>query len=172
MRIRNIILISSTYILLIIVVRFIVSPEKYIYGHDYENKFLEFLIAVVVIPASMGLGSLAKTNKQNRSFGLAILFFIYGFLGLLGSTMIEKLRVSYELNQSYETTTGVIDYTYLQRSSSRSSTRNFNFVVSFVIDGISYYSLPGSTKKEIYHIGDSIKVIYLKRNPFLNKIIY
>ena len=97
---------------------------------------------------------------------------MFGFLGLLTSTFIEKSIVSYQLYKNAKTTIGIVDYRYLEKSTSRSSRVTYNFIISFTVNNKKYTSLPGFTKTEIYNIGDSIKVNYLERNPFLNKIIY
>lgn len=169
---KKIVYSALSYSLIIIIIRFSISPEHYIYGHSYENKFLEFLFAVVAIPVFTSLFYLAKTTKKDKSIAIGILFTIFGFIGLLTSTFIEKSIVSYQLNKDAKTIIGVVDYRYLERSRSRSNRITYNFIVSFTVNNKTYNSLPGFTKTEIYNIGDSIKVNYLERNPFLNKIIY
>lgn len=160
------------YTLFIMVIRLIFIPEKYLYGHDHDYKIFEFLLALVVFPAIISLVYYAKTLKKDNALGLGILFGIFGFLGLIGSTFVEKTRVSYELNKNGISTKGVIDETYLHKTSSRSSKIYYQFYVKFTDNQKSYYSLPGSTDEEIYKIGDSIAVTYLARNPYLNKIAY
>ncbi len=170
---KKIIYSALSYLFIIVVVRFSISPEHYIYGHSYENKFLEFLFAVVAIPVFTSLFYLAKTTKKDKSIAIGILFGLFGFLGLLTTTFIEKSIVSYQLNKNAKTIIGKIDYTYLQRAGSRSSGKiQYHFVVSFDVNNTSYYTLPGFTDEEKYKIGDAVTVLYLPRNPFLNELIY
>ena len=160
-------------ILATIIFRYILIPEKYIYGHHHDYKFLEFLFIVIVIPASVALFYIAKTANKDKAIGIGILFVAFGFVGLLLSTFIEKALVSYQINTTSKTIIGKINYTYLQRAGSRSSGKiQYHFVVSFDVNNTNYYSLPGFTDEEKYKIGDTITVHYLPRNPFLNEITY
>lgn len=161
------------YLVLVCIVRFIIIPEKYIYGHSHEYKFLEFLLVAVVIPACVGLFYIAKTANKNKALAIGVLFIAFGFIGLLLSTFIEKSIVFYQINHDGKSITGKVDYTYLERSGSRSSGKlQYNFIVVFDVNNNNYYSLPGFTNEETYKIGDTISVKYLERNPFLNKIYY
>jgi hypothetical protein len=172
--IKKIFISSGIYLVLVVVAKYIFSPEKYIYGHQYEYKFFEFIAAVIVIPASAFLFYFAKTTKKDRSIGLGVLFLISGFFGLLLSTFIEKTIVQYQLNNDGKVIIGIVDYTYTTRRGSNSHPRRvyYNFIASFQIKNESYYSLPGFTEKEIYKVGDTVTVRYLDRNPFLNEIFY
>ncbi|MBL7937326.1 MAG: hypothetical protein JNM51_16065 [Bacteroidia bacterium] len=170
---KKIFLSALIYLLLVCIIRFIIIPEKYIYGHHHEYKFLEFLLIVVVIPASVGLFYIAKTANKNKAIGVSILFIAFGFFGLLLSTFIEKGVVYYQIDNYGKTIIGKVNYTYLQRAGSRSSGKiQYHFIVSFNVKDSSFYSLPGFTDDEKYRIGDPITVKYLERNPFLNKIYY
>ena len=170
---KKIIFSALIYLVLVCILRFIVIPEKYIYGHQHEYKFLEFLLVAVVIPASVGLFYIAKTANKNKALAIGILFITFGFIGLLLSTFIEKSMVSYQIHYQGKTITGKIDDTYLTRSGSRSSGKlQYNFIVTFDVNNNSYYSLSGFTNEKKYKLGDTITVKYLERNPFLNKIYY
>lgn len=170
---KKIISIASIYLILVCVIRFIFIPEKYIYGHNHEYKFLEFLLIVIIIPAGIALLCIAKSSNTNKSIGIGVMFVISGFAGLLLSTFIEKSIASYQINKDGKFTTGKVDYTYTQRKGSRSSgSIQYHFIVAFNIDNSQYYSLPGYTDEEKYKVGDTITVKYLKRNPFINKIYY
>jgi len=161
------------YLVLVCILRFIVIPEKYIYGHQHDYRILEFILVTVAIPASVGLFYIAKTANKDKALGIGILFIAFGFIGLLLSTFIEKSIVSYQIHDHGKTITGKVDYTYLTRSGSRSSGRlQYNFIVVFDVNSNSYYSRPGFTDEEKYKIGDTLLVKYLERNPFLNKIYY
>ena len=161
------------YLVAVCLLRFILIPEKYIYGHNHEYKFLEFLLIVVVIPASVGLFYLAKKVEKNKALGIGILFIVFGFIGLMLSTFIEKSIVSYQIHDHGKTIIGRVDDTYLTKSGSRSSGKlQYNFIIVFDVNSNSYYSLPGFTDEEKYKIGDTMTVKYLERNPFLNKIYY
>ncbi len=170
---KKIVFIAFLYLLLVCIFRFVLIPEKYIYGHNHQYKFLEFLLIVVVIPASVGLFYLAKKVEKNKALGIGILFIVFGFIGLMLSTFIEKSIVSYQIHDHGKTITGKVDYTYLTRSGSRSSGKlQYNFIIVFDVNSNNYYSLPGFTDEEKYKIGDTMTVKYLERNPFLNKIYY
>lgn len=170
---KKIVFIAFIYLVLVCGLRFILIPEKYIYGHHHDYKFLEFLLIIVVIPASVGLFYIAKTTNKNKALAFGISFIVFGFIGLLLSTFIEKSIVSYQIHNHGKTITGKADDTYLTRSGSRSSGKlQYNFIVEFNVNNNSYYSLPGFTDEEKYKIGDTITVKYLERNPFLNKIYY
>lgn len=161
------------YLVAVCLLRFILIPEKYIYGHNHEYKFLEFLLIVVVIPASVGLFYLAKKVEKNKALGIGILFIVFGFIGLMLSTFIEKSIVSYQIHDHGKTITGRVDDIYITRSGSRSSGKlQYNFIIVFDVNSNSFYSLPGFTDEEKYKIGDTMTVKYLERNPFLNKIYY
>ena len=170
---KKIIFSALIYLVLVCVVRFIVIPEKYIYGHQHDYSILEFLLVTIAIPASVGLFYIAKTANKDKALGIGILFIAFGFIGLLLSTFIEKSIVSYQIHDHGKTITGKVDYTYLERSGSRSSGKlQYHFIVVFDVNSNSYYSIPGFTDEEKYKIGDTILVKYLERNPFLNKIYY
>lgn len=161
------------YLVLVCILRFILIPEKYIYGHAHEYNFLEFLLVIIVIPASVGLFYIAKTAKKDKALAMGILFIVFGLIGLLLSTFIEKSIVALQIHHHGKTIIGKVDNTYLTRSGSRSSGKlQYNFIVVFDVNSNSYYSIPGFTDEEKYKIGDSITVKYLERNPFLNKIYY
>lgn len=164
---------ACIYLILVCILRFILIPEKYIYGHNHEYKFLEFLLVVIVIPAGVGLFYLAKNVNKNKALAIGILFIVFGFIGLLSSTFIEKSIASYQINRYGKSITGKVDYTYTQRAGSRSSGKiQYHFIVTFEANNNSYYSLPGFTDEDHYSIGDTISVKYLERNPFINKIYY
>lgn len=170
---KKIIFGALIYLVLVCILRFIIIPEKYIYGHQHDYKFLEFLLITVVIPASVGLLYIAKTANKDKALAIGILFIAFGFISLLLSTFIEKSIVSYQIHYHGKIITGKIDDTYLTRSGSRSSGKlQYNFIVVFDVNSNIYYSIPGFTDKEKYKIGDTITVKYLERNPFLNKIYY
>lgn len=168
---KKIIYFALLYFILILIARYIILPEKFIYGHDYKYTFIEFLALLVFIPAIIGIIYFVNTRKKDHSVGLAIVFALGGFFGLLASTSIEKVRVAYEFKQGAIETIGYVGYTY-KTTSSRPTRTYYQFIVCFDAKGTEYYSLPGSTDTEIYHKGDSIKVRYLERDPFLNEIFY
>lgn len=172
---KKIILSALIYLVLVCILRFIVIPEKYIYGHQHDYKILEFLLVTVVIPAGAGLFYIAKNANKDKALAIGISFIAFGFIGLLLSTFIEKSIVSYQIHNHGKTISGKVDYTYLERSGSgsRSSGKlQYHFIVAFDVNSNSYYSIPGFTDEEKYKIGDTITVKYLERNPFLNKIYY
>lgn len=169
---KKIFIAAGIYLCLVIVGRYVISPEKYIYGHQYENKFLEFILIVLVIPASAFLFVLAKSSKKDRAIGAGILFLLSGFAGMLLLTFLEKSIVTYQLNHEGKVTLGTVDYTYRERKGSNRRKKYYSFMVSFKVNDQNYYSLPGFTDKEIYKIGDTITVRYLDRDPFLNEIFY
>lgn len=168
---KKIVFSALIYLILILIARYIFLPEKFIYGHDYKYTFVEFIAVMVLIPIIIGIGSFIKTSKKDRSIAITIVFAFFGFLALIASTSIEKARVAYEFSQGAEETKGYVGYTY-RRTSSRPTRTYYQFIVCFEANDTMYYSLPGSTDEEIYHKGDSIKVRYLKRDPFLNEIFY
>lgn len=169
---KKIFIAAGIYLLLVMLVRYLISPEKYIYGHQYENKFLEFILVVIVIPAGALLFILSKTSKKDRAIGTGMLFLLSGFTGLVLLTFIEKSIVTYQLNQDGKLTLGTVDYTYTERKGSNRRKKYYSFIVAFNINNKNYYSIPGFTEKEIYKIGDTITVRYLERDPFLNEIFY
>lgn len=170
---KKIIFGAFIYLVLVCILRFIVIPEKYVYGHQHDYRILEFLLVTVAIPASVGLFYIAKTANKDKAIGIGISFIVFGFIGLLLSTFIEKSIVSYQIHDHGKITAGKVGNTYLTRSGSRSSGKlQYNFIVVFNVNNNSYYSLPGFTDEEKYKIGDTITVKYLERNPFLNKIYY
>lgn len=170
---KKIVFISLIYLVLVCILRFGLIPEMYIYGHHHDYKFLEFLLIVVVVPASSGLFYIAKTANKNKAIAIGISFIAFGFISLLLSTFIEKSIVSYQIQHHGKNITGKVDYIYLTRSGSRSSGKlQYNFIVIFNVNNNNYYSLPGFTYEEKYKVGDIIPIKYLERNPFLNKIYY
>lgn len=168
---KKIVFSALIYLVLILIARYIFLPEKFIYGHDYKYTFLEFISLMVFVPILIGIIYFVKTRKKDNAVGIAIVFAFSGFMALLVSTWIEKARVAYEFSQGAMETTGYVGYTY-KTISSRPTKTYYQFIVDFEANDTMYYSLPGSTDEEMYHKGDSIKVRYLKRDPFLNEIFY
>jgi hypothetical protein len=113
-----------------------------------------------------------KKYTKDKSIGIALLFSFFGFFGLSGSTLIEKLIVNHQLDKEGKDTYGIINYTYKKESGHKFRHINYVFIVAFNVNRKSYNSLPESTGKEQYYKGDTIRIKYLERNPFLNKIYF
>jgi hypothetical protein len=165
---------AFAYYISVIVLQFIFIPEKYLYGHSNPLKIVLFISVVVFIPFCIGLFYYAKTIKKDKAIGLSILFVFFGLISLFTTTFIEKTKVKYQISNEGITIRGHVDSTYYRSTSSKHSTGRLysEFTVKFEVNHQVYFSIPGFTDERIHNVGDPIRVKYLKRNPWLNKIYY
>jgi hypothetical protein len=163
---------SLFYFVLIIILELIFIPEKFKYGHYNDYKILEFLTVTLFLPIISGFIYFLISKNKNRATGLSFIFLFMGFFGLLATTFIVKTKAHYQIDKNGIYTQGIVDSTYYKSKSSKSYQTYSEFIVKFEVDGKAYYSLPGFTDDDVYFKGDVVKVKYLKRNPWLNRIYY
>lgn len=164
-------LIINLFYLALVLIAYQFIPETAQYHKDGITILIPLGLAVILFPIVLAL--LIKLTGQLKIKAAAIFFFlmITGLSGYIIADYVRLYQIEKEFKQSAVKTYGIVTDKWHFHSTKGYSGWQLKCVFKSLQTGKPFETFTQNDREDKYRIGDTLKVIYLERNPNISRVL-